>query len=59
MENVLALGKLIGLLFLFCQLNAAISEIMFIPFIDPLFFRFKIIHFPFQIFTNSVSPPEF
>ena len=27
--------------------------------IDPLFFRFKIVHFPFQIFINSVSPPEF
>ena len=27
--------------------------------IDPLFFCFKIVHFPFQIFTNSVSPPEF
>ena len=27
--------------------------------VDPLFFCFKIVHFPFQIFTNSVSPPEF
>ena len=28
-------------------------------FIDPPFFRFIIVHFPFQIFTNSVSTPEF
>ena len=29
--------------------------------IDHLFFRFKIVHFPFQIFffTKSISPPEF
>ena len=28
-------------------------------YLDPLFFRFKIVYFPFQIFTISVSPPEF
>ena len=27
--------------------------------LDPLLFRFKFVHFPFHIFTNSVSPPEF
>ena len=30
-----------------------------VHYIDTLFFRFKIVYFLFQIFTNTISPPEF
>ena len=40
-------------------LTESISMPRKVRHVDPLFFHFKIVHFPFQIFTNSVSPPEF